>query len=73
MEAQPTRARMWENMGVTQMRMTMLDDAAKSFKTARKLDSSMTDENLSALKVNSLFPPRPFLIFTQEQDFLADM
>ncbi len=54
-EAQPTRGRMWENLGVTQMRLTMLDDAKESFSTARKYDKSMNDDNLKALKVGKLF------------------
>jgi len=46
----PNVGLMWENLGVTQMRLNQLDEAAESFKRARTLDKSISDENLVALQ-----------------------
>jgi Tfp pilus assembly protein PilF len=41
---------MWENLGVTQMRAGLLDDASLSFKKARKLSPGLDAKNLAALQ-----------------------
>ena len=49
-DANPTEGRMWENLGVTQMRANYLDDALVSFKRARKLSPKLDNRNLEALQ-----------------------
>ncbi len=46
----PKNGQMWENLGVTQMRMLKLDEAAASFKTARKFSKQLGNSNLEALE-----------------------
>jgi Flp pilus assembly protein TadD len=49
-DAAPKNGRMWENLGVTQMRSGLLEDAGMSFKTARNFDKSLDSSNINALK-----------------------
>jgi Flp pilus assembly protein TadD len=51
-DASPRNGRMWENLGVTQMRVQLLEDAERSFKTARMYDKGLGNENLKALEDN---------------------
>ena len=53
--ANPKSGQMWENLGVTQMRANNLDDAARSFKKARKLDKTLDSKNLDALQEHVAF------------------
>jgi len=46
----PKDHRMLENLGVTQMRLSLLDEAEVSFKRARKLSPALTNDNLVALQ-----------------------
>jgi len=48
-DASPKDGQMWENLGITQIRLSMLEEARESLTKARVLDKSLTDANLESV------------------------